>query len=65
MKQHTVDVTKHGIDASAAAVAGASFMELLPPIAATLSIIWLSIQIGTWAVRTVNSYRDRKSKKKK
>ena len=62
MKQQTIDVTKHGVDVGAAAVAGASFMEYLPPIAATLSIIWLSIQIGTWAVRTIDNYRNRKKK---
>jgi len=62
MKQHTLDTMKHGVDAGAAAVAGASFMEYLPPIAATLSIIWLSIQIGTWAVRTVQNYRDKSNK---
>lgn len=59
MKQQSIDITKHSVDVGAAAVAGASIMEYLPPIAATLSIIWLSIQIGTWLVKVVRNYRER------
>lgn len=43
------DHIKHGLDATAAATAFASFLGWLPSIAAGFSIIWLSIQIGEWA----------------
>ena len=42
------DHIKHGLDATAAATAFASFLGWLPSIAALLSIIWLAIQIGEW-----------------
>jgi hypothetical protein len=42
------DHIKYGLDATAAATAFASFLGWLPSIAALLSIVWLSIQIGEW-----------------
>jgi hypothetical protein len=42
------DHVKLGLDATAAATALASFVGWLPSIAALLSIVWLSIQIGEW-----------------
>jgi len=37
--------TKHVIDACAAGISFACVAQILPPIAASLSIIWLSIQL--------------------
>ena len=50
-----VEAVKHGADASAAAVALGSFFELLPPVAALLSVIWLSIQIFSWVEKRIKN----------
>ena len=42
------DGPKHALDALAAAAAVGPPAKLLPPIAALLSIIWLSLQIFGW-----------------
>lgn len=42
---------KHTMDAGAATVWIASMAEILPPIAAALSILWLLIQIGDFIWR--------------
>lgn len=42
---------KYGLDAVALGATVATLIEILPPIAALLSIIWLSIQIISWAVK--------------
>lgn len=39
-------------DVCAFGVAWCTVFELLPPIAAALSIVWLLIQIGQWGWRT-------------
>lgn len=41
-------VLKTVADVAAVSVTAASLMSWLPPIAAGLSIIWLTIQIGAW-----------------
>jgi hypothetical protein len=46
------DNIKHGLDAAAAGTAFASLAGWLPSIASTLSIVWLLIQIGSWARKT-------------
>jgi len=45
------DVVRHTLDVGAAGVWIASMAELLPPIAAFLSIIWLSIQIVDYIIK--------------
>lgn len=42
------DSAKHALDALAAVTALGAFAQLLPPLAAGLSIIWLSMQIYGW-----------------
>jgi hypothetical protein len=42
---------RYTLDAIAGVTAIASLAQILPPIAAALSIIWLCIQIGEWALR--------------
>ena len=39
------DVAKHSVDAVALTVAGMSWLQILPHIAAVLSIIWFLIRI--------------------
>lgn len=47
---HNVRLFLDGL--SVAATIG-SMAQILPPIASLLSIIWLSIQIGTWVVKKI------------
>ena len=47
------EVVKHVIDLGAVSIWAAAMMELLPPIAAALSIVWLSIQIVDYIVKKV------------
>ncbi len=54
MDHHTA---RYILDAVAFSSVIASFAGILPPIAAGLSIIWLSIQIGEWGYRKI---KDRK-----
>ena len=42
----------YALDAVAVGAGFASWLDWLPPIAALLSILWLSIQIGTWVHTT-------------
>lgn len=44
---------KTAIDVGAVGVAAASWLEYLPAIAAVLSIVWLSIQIGVWTYNQI------------
>lgn len=46
------DHIKIGLDAAAYGTAYATFIGLLPSIASLLSIVWVSIQLGTWLHRT-------------
>jgi hypothetical protein len=46
---------KHTLDAVAGLAAFAALAKILPPIAAALSILWLSIQLVEWAIRKVRS----------
>lgn len=45
---HLSDWMKHLLDAAAAAAAIGTIAQILPPIAALLSIVWLSLQIFGW-----------------
>lgn len=49
------ETTKHTVDAVAVTVAGATWVDWLPDIAAGLSIVWLLIRI--WESETVKSLR--------
>lgn len=42
---------KHFVDGIAVTFAAASIMKWAPPIAAILSCIWLTIQIGDWVYK--------------
>lgn len=46
MEQHTT-----WLNWSAVGVAAVTILDYAPKIAALFSIIWLGIQIGTWAVK--------------
>lgn len=46
-------VVRHTADACAAGISVACVVEWLPPAAAFLSIIWLSIQIIDWVYKKV------------
>lgn len=54
---HIPDAGKHALDAIAAAAAIGTLAKLLPPIAAFLSIIWLSLQIYGWIETRVKAAR--------
>lgn len=43
------DASKHTLDVGAVVIMGASFAEWLPPIAAGLSIMWLSTRLFEYA----------------
>lgn len=45
---HIPDGPKHAIDALAAVAALGTLAKILPPIAALLSIVWLTLQIFGW-----------------
>ncbi|MGX7895457.1 hypothetical protein [Tsuneonella sp. HG222] len=45
---HIPDGGKHALDALAALTVVGAFAQILPPIAAGLSIIWLALQIFGW-----------------
>jgi hypothetical protein len=49
------ELAKHTADAAAVTVAGATWFNWLPDIAAGLSIVWLLIRI--WESETVKSLR--------
>jgi hypothetical protein len=51
------DHIKHGLDATAAGAAFASWLGWLPQIAALFSIIWLSIQIGEWIYKKWRAWK--------
>jgi hypothetical protein len=42
------DGAKHALDALAAVAAIGAVAQMLPPIAAALSIVWLTLQIYGW-----------------
>lgn len=41
-------IVRFGVDTAAGLTAWAAFLDLVPKIAALLSVVWLSIQIGEW-----------------
>ena len=44
-------ILKHGVDAGAAGIAWTAFFtDIMPAIAVTLSVIWISLQIFTWVL---------------
>lgn len=45
---HINDGVKHLLDAAAAAVAIGTIAQILPSVAALLSIVWLTLQIFGW-----------------
>jgi hypothetical protein len=47
------------LDAVAGIAAFGALAKILPPIAAALSIIWLTIQLSEWAIRKLMLLRDR------
>lgn len=47
------DTLRHLLDGISLSAAAGAVMGWLPPISAVLSIVWLSIQIGEWAIRKV------------
>lgn len=51
---HIPDAGKHTLDALATIAALGTVAKLLPPIAAFLSIIWLSLQIYGWIEARAN-----------
>lgn len=51
---------KHTVDAAAVGVAGATWVDWLPDIAAGLSIVWLLLRI--WESETVKRLTGRKPK---
>jgi hypothetical protein len=54
------DNVKHSIDGAAMLVGVAAYLEYIPAVAATLSAIWLSIQIGKWIKNDVIPWFKRK-----
>jgi hypothetical protein len=52
--------TRYTLDAVAGVVAVASWADLLPKIAAALSILWLLIQLGEWAWKKAKLLRGRR-----
>lgn len=54
------ETTKQTVDAAAVTVAGATWIDWLPDVAAGLSIIWLLIRI--WESETVKSLRGKPPK---
>lgn len=49
------DSAKHTLDALAAVAALGTIAQILPPIAALLSIIWLTLQIFGWVEARVKA----------
>jgi len=48
---HTPIIIKAGADIGAISVAGTAFFtDVMPAVAVTLSVLWLSLQIFTWIV---------------
>lgn len=45
MQDHHVNLAKVALDTAAVSITAASLMQWLPPTAAALSIVWLTIQI--------------------
>lgn len=48
---------RYTLDAGAAVVAVASWADLLPKVAAGLSILWLLVQIGEWVWKKIKLLR--------
>lgn len=55
------DGPKHALDALAAAAAVGTVAKLLPPIAALLSIVWLTLQIFGWIEARVRAAKPPKN----
>lgn len=55
MKQELV---KHGLDAASVGVAVGTFLDVLPAVAALLTIIWTGLRI--WEMDTVKGWTGRK-----
>jgi hypothetical protein len=49
------ETAKHAVDVAAVGVAGATWVDWLPDVAAGLSIVWLLIRI--WESETVKGFR--------
>lgn len=62
MAVSATEPAKIALDVAAGSVAVAALMEWLPPIAAALSIIWLSIQVGEWCWKKWKAYKDESKK---
>ena len=54
---HIPDGGKHALDALAAIAAVGTLAKILPPLAAFLSIIWLSLQIFGWVENRIKKNR--------
>jgi hypothetical protein len=52
---HIPDSGKHALDALAAFAAIGTLAKILPPLAAFLSIIWLSLQIFGWVENRIKN----------
>jgi hypothetical protein len=55
MEHH--NTVRYVLDAVAFSSVIASFTGVLPPIAAGLSIIWLTIQIGEWTYHKMKDHK--------
>lgn len=51
------DGAKHTLDALAAVAALGTIAKILPPVAALLSIIWLTLQIFGWIENRIKASR--------
>lgn len=58
MSNTVAEPAKIAVDIVAGGVTVAALIEWLPPIAAALSILWLSIQVGEWVWKKWKLYKN-------